>query len=67
MFLNVKNTQEIYDNVGDVSGNNALKCVAVTKWVDKFNMDIFNTQDNTILNSLNELLSCNRFMLNMKL
>ena len=42
MFLNVRNTQEIYDNMGDVSGNNALKCVAMTEWEDEFNMDIFN-------------------------
>ena len=67
MFLNVKNTHEIYDNMGDVSGNNALKCVVVTKWVNEFNMDIFNTKDNTGLNSLNELLLCNRLMLNMNL
>ena len=66
MFLNVKNTQEIYNNMGNISVNNALKCVAGTKWVDKFNMDIFNTKD-IRLNSLNELLSCNRLMLNMKL
>ena len=67
MFLNMKNIQDIYDNIGDVSGNNATKCVVVTKLVDEFNMDIFNTKDNTRLNSLNELLSCNRLMLNMKL
>ena len=58
MILNVKNTQEICDNMGDVSGNDALKCVVVAKWVDEFNMDIFNTKDNTRPNSLNELLSC---------
>ena len=67
MFLNVKNTQEIYDNMGDVSENNALKYIAVTKWVGEFNMDIFNTKDNPRLKSLNEPLSCNRLMFNMKL
>ena len=51
----------------DVSGNNALKCVVVTKWVDEFNMDIFNSKYNMRLNSLNELLSCNKLILNMKL
>ena len=66
MFLNVNNTQEIYNNMGNISVNNALKCVVGTKWVDKFNMDIFNTKD-IRLNSVNELLSCNRLMLNMKL
>ena len=49
MFLNAKNTQEIFDNMGDVSGNYALKCVIVTKQIDEFNMDIFNTQDNTFV------------------
>ena len=66
MFLNVKNTQEIYDNMGNVcnvSGNKALKCVVVAKWVDEFNMDIFNTKDNPRLNSMSELLSTNRFLL----
>ena len=65
MFLNVKNTQEIYDNMSVLSGNNTLKCVVVTKLEDEFNMDIFHTKDN--INSLNELLSCNRLMFNMKL
>ena len=65
MFLNVKNTQEIYDSMDDISRNNALNCVVVTMWVDEFNMKIFNTKDNSRLNSLNELLSWNRLMLNM--
>ena len=40
MFLSAKNTQEIYDNIGDNSGNK------VTKLADEFSMDIFNTKDN---------------------
>ena len=67
MLLNEKNTQEIYDNMGDVSRNNAIKCIEVTMLVDEFNIYIFNTKDNPRLNSLTELLSCNRLMLNMKL
>ena len=63
----MKNTQEIYDNMGDVSGNNALKYIVVTKWVDEFDIDIFNTKDNPRLKSLNEPQSCNRLILNMKL
>ena len=66
MFLNVKNTQEIYDKMGNVSGNNALKGVVRIRMVNEFNMDIFNTKDNSWLNSLNEL-SCNRLMLDIKL
>ena len=53
--------------MSNVSRNNVLNCAVVTKWVDEFNMDIFNTKDSPELNSLNELLSCNRLMLNMKL
>ena len=67
MFLNVKNTWEIYDNMGDVYRNSALKYIIVTKWVDEFNMDIFNIKDNPRLRGLNEPPSCNRLMLNMKL
>ena len=66
MFLNAKNTQEVYDNMGNVSGNNAIKCIVVTKWVDEFNMDIFHMKDNPRLNSLNEPTH-NRLMSNMKL
>ena len=60
MFLNMKNTQEIYDNMGDISGNNALKYTVVTKCTDEFNMDLFNIKDNTKLRGLNEPLSYNR-------
>ena len=67
MFLNAKNTQEIYDNMGDVSANNALKYIVVTNWVDEFNMNIFDMKDNPRLKGLNEPLSCNRLMFNMKL
>ena len=34
------NTQEIYGNIGKVSGRNALKYIAVTKLVVKYNMGI---------------------------
>ena len=53
--------------MGDISGNNSLKCIIVTRWVDEFNMDIFSTRDNTRLKYLNEPLLYNRLMLNMKL
>ena len=53
--------------MGNISVNDTLKCAVGTKYVDKFNIDFFNTKDNPRLNSVNELLSCNRLMLNMKL
>ena len=35
IFLNVKNTQEVYDNMGDISGINALKYIQI-QIIDKF-------------------------------
>ena len=34
------NTQEIYGNIGMVSGRNALKYIVVTKLIVKYNMGI---------------------------
>ena len=35
------NTQEIYDNVGKVSGKSILKYIIVTKLVVEYNMGIY--------------------------
>ena len=45
MCLKEINTQEIYDNMGEVSMKNAIKYFAVTKMVIGFNMYIYNIGD----------------------
>ena len=44
------NTQEIYDNMGEVSMKNAVKYIAVTKLVIEFNMHRFSIEDRPRLN-----------------
>ena len=39
------NTQEIYDNMGEVSNKNAVKYIAVTKQVVEFNICRYNTEN----------------------
>ena len=39
------NTQEIYDNMGEVSTTNAVKYITVTNLVVEFNMCRYNTED----------------------
>ena len=34
------NTQEIYDNIGEVCGRNVLRYIVVTKLIVKYNMGI---------------------------
>ena len=58
MFLNVKNTQENYDNMGDASDKNAPECIVVAIIEGECNMDIFNIKDNPRLRCLNKLLPC---------
>ena len=39
------NTQEIYDNIGKVSGKNAIKYIGVTNLVVEFNMCSYKKED----------------------
>ena len=43
------NAPEIYGNIGKVSGRNALKYIAVTNLVIKYNMGILYLKDNPML------------------
>ena len=67
------NTQEIYGNIGKVSGRNALKYSIVTKLVVKYNMGIkcnmgiLYLKDNPMLKDLEKLLLLNILMLYTKL
>ena len=45
MCLKEINSQEIYDNMGQVSMKNAVKYIAVTKLVVEFNMHRYNIED----------------------
>ena len=51
----------------EVSKKDALKYIAMTKWVHEFNMDICNTENNPMLTGLNKVLLCNKLILHMKL
>ena len=66
-FLKGKNTQEIYNNMSEVSRNDALKCTSMTKSANEFNMDSYGRKDNPVVKGLNKILLCNRLRLHMKL
>ena len=51
----------------EVSMKDALKYVAVTKWVHEFNKDIYSTEDNPMLKGLNKVLLCNKLLILTKL
>ena len=62
-----KNTQEIYDNICEVSKKDALKYIVVTKCVHEFRTDTCSMENNPLLKGLNNVLLCNRLMIHMKL
>ena len=61
------NTQEIYDNMGEISIRNAVKCIAVTKLVVEFNMCRYNIEDRPRLKVRKKALLWNISMFYAKL
>ena len=57
----------VHEFVMEVSRNDALKDVLMTKWADEFNMDTYGREDNPMLKDLNKILLCNRLRLCIKL